>query len=166
MKLSSSLALSFMAGTALGAAIAPRDDNPVPPGYCCFHLQDNSSGKLAQQDADIHELFINDANAPWGWYCINQNAGSQVLYDRDFNACILTSPGNEFQCFDGTPGGDTWKIATSGSGTVVLEDYGNTKFKVCNVNGRQQIFGVNPPSGLSCQETQLNIVDRTGQCKW
>ncbi|KAJ3481736.1 hypothetical protein NLG97_g7749 [Lecanicillium saksenae] len=166
MQLSFSLGLSFMASTAFGAAISVREDNPVPANYCCFHLQDTISGKHVQQDTNTGELFLHDPSLKEGWYCINQNSGSKILYDRDYNACILTSPNNSFECLDGTPGGDTWAIGPYVSGTVLLQDYGSIEFNICNVKGRQQIYGANPPSGLSCQKTQLNTDNRTGQCKW
>lgn len=153
MKLSFSLALSLLLGTTLGAAISARQG-----GLCCFNLQDTSSGRNVQQDGRTHELFLYDPNLGDGWYCITPNS---VLYDRGNNACILTSPRNSFECLDGTPGGDTWQLA----GGNLLQDYGSVDFNVCNVNGRQQIFGASPPGGYSCRKTQLRTVNRTSQCQ-
>ena len=164
MKLHFSLNLLCFAGTALCAAISVREDNPVPPNFCCFHLRDVISGQNVRQNSQTGELFLNDSSLSQGWYCINQNYDSKVLYDRDNNACIQTSPGNEFQCLDGTPGGDTWEVASDGQGPY-LKDYGNAVFSICNVNGRQQVFGPSPPGGLSCQMTILRVQDRAGQCK-
>ncbi|OAA60755.1 hypothetical protein ISF_05794 [Cordyceps fumosorosea ARSEF 2679] len=165
MKLTCPLMLSSIVGIALGAAISARQDD-VPKGFCCFHLQDTISGKLLQQDAHTHELFLDDPSLPAGWYCINQNAGSNVLYDRDNNACILTDPGKSFECLDGTPGGDTWQLVKNTYNAILLEDYGSTDFNICDTKGRRQIFGADPPSGLSCQKTKLATDNRTGECKW
>ncbi|TQW00734.1 hypothetical protein IF1G_00665 [Cordyceps javanica] len=166
MKLSFSLVISFIVGTALGAAISARQDTPVPNGFCCFHLQDTTTGKHVQQDARTGYVYLDDASLPEGWYCINQNAGSNVLYDRRNNACILTSPDNSFQCLDGTPGGDTWQLVNYVSNAILLEDYGSIEFNVCGADGRQQVFGSQPPAGLGCRKTQLLADNRAGQCKW
>ncbi len=164
MMFSISLALFSIVGTAFGAVIATREDNPVPPGFCCFHLLALNGNNYLQRDARTGDIFINDPNLPRGWYCIDQVNNSKVLYDRDNNACILTSPRNSFECLDGTPGGDTWTLVPSVFGAPLLQDYGSIDFNVCNVNGRQQIYGPSP-GGLSCQGTQLLAYDRIGQCK-
>ncbi|KAM3511574.1 hypothetical protein MY11210_004792 [Beauveria gryllotalpidicola] len=162
MTLFSSLVVSFMASTALGAAISARqlDD----PKSCCFHLQDTTSGKHVQQDARTGELFLDDSSLPDGRYCINQKADSKVLYDRQNNACILTSPRNSLECLDAIPGGDTWQLVRNVGEAILLEDYGSIDFNVCNVNGRQQIFGAKPSGGLDCKKTHLSADNRFGQC--
>ncbi|KAM3565055.1 hypothetical protein ARSEF4850_001552 [Beauveria asiatica] len=162
MKLSLSLVVSFMVSTALGTAIPARQVDD--PKSCCFNLQDTTSGKHVQQDAHTGELFVDDSNLPEGRYCINQKTNSKVLYDRRNNACILTSPRNSFECLDGTPGGDTWELVRNVGEAIFLQDYGSIDFKVCNVNGRQQLFGAKSPDGLDCKWTHLSADNRAGQC--
>lgn len=162
MKITYPLALSAILGTAFGAAILPRDE-PIAPNSCCFHLQDTRTGKLAQQDYNSGFLYVNDPSLPVGWYCLYND--QPILWDPNYNACILTSPKNSFQCLDGTPGGDTWNIVQGQPNTILLQDYSSVWFSICSVNGRQQIYGPNLPSNLNCQSTQLVAVGRKGQCK-
>lgn len=144
-------------------AVLPRDDFPVPNGLCCFHLKDTSSGNIAQQDYHSGYLYFN-ANKPQGWYCFDFKNRPDIFYDRYYNACILSGNKGQFQCLDGTPGGDTWKLRRQ-NGKVVLEDYGSTKFSACRSSTGEDIFGPVPPAGSQCRKDfQLEATNIKGDC--
>lgn len=165
MKFASSFTFYSLVSAVFAAAIFPRDD-PVPDDSCCFHLRDTGvpNGELIRQDYDTGYLYLSDPNLPVAQYCLHNHDRPNVLWDRDNNACILAGNDNSFQCLDGTPGGDTWKIVLAHPNFVVLEDYGSIDFTVCDVDGRKQIFGPQAPAGLNCRQTQLLADDRKGQC--
>lgn len=164
MQLTYSLALASAVGSAFGAVL-PRDDEPVPAGQCCFHLRDTFKAKLIHQDMKNGELYLDNPDFPVGWYCLDEFKGEGILRDRDNNACILTRPGNSMECLDGTPGHDNWTTAVPHRGFHVLEDYGSIQFSICDVNGKQRIYGEKAPEGLTCRQVQLNTTERKGQCK-
>lgn len=145
---------------ALSAAVAlPRHQAST----CCFTLQDASSGKILEQEAQTGFLFLSSPQ-PDGRYCLGRTDQNKVLRDAMNNACIINSA-RLFQCLDPTPGFSRWTVQQSGGRSLLAVD-GSTAFRACPSGaGSEMVWGPRGSGGSGCRDMRIAASRLEGACR-
>lgn len=148
---------------SVAAAVAVPRDFKVPPGMCCFNLAEASSGSPLQQDMYSGLVYLHSEQGQ-GQYCLDPNDKRNILWDRDFNACIVNYY-NKVQCLDPTPGDDVWGLQRNGDKKLLTHN-GSPDFKACNTATKAEFLsGAEAPKDSQCRDrVQLFATNFQGSC--
>lgn len=152
----------FTAILALSSAVlaAPsRSTHLLPRQTCCFTLAEASTSSPIQQ-APEGWLYLGHASHPVETYCLDIEAGSEILRDPANSACFI-DPEGQAKCHDVTPSGDEWAIEENRSGERRLRVNGGTDFLACDGRGGEAIW---KDGKTGCREIEIELQDLSGGC--